>query len=45
MPPMKPSIKISDHHDMVSNRMPRVSALGEHVGVGVEISTQRLLVR
>jgi hypothetical protein len=38
---LKPSTEIGDHHDLSSDRVPRIALLGYRGSVSVELHTQR----
>ena len=38
---LKPSTEIGDHHDLLSDRVPRVALLGHGSSVGVKVLAQR----
>jgi hypothetical protein len=42
---LKPSTEIGDHHDLSSDRVPRVALLGDSSGVRVKVLTQRPLAQ
>ncbi|HEY3627136.1 MAG TPA: hypothetical protein VGL00_12655, partial [Terracidiphilus sp.] len=40
---LKPSIEVGDHHDLISDRVPRITLLGYSGSVTVQVLTQRPL--
>ena len=42
---LKPSTEIGDHHDLISDRVPRIALLGDGGCVCVQVPTQRPLAQ